>query len=125
MGVYSTPRGLKVETKNHHKTMKIKVPEAKILRTPIKIEKLSWWNRSGVEFIMNFEFHGFLEKTLIFFSLKIEQSMLFMLLPYKSKSAHPCLVGRIELYVLNMGVPTSIYRVKCPKKQHFSIFIFV
>ena len=42
--------------------MKIKVPEAEILRTPIKIEKLSLWNRSGGEFIMNFEFHGFLRK---------------------------------------------------------------
>ena len=42
--------------------MKIKVPEAEILRTPIKIEKLSLWNRSRSGFIMNFEFHGFLEK---------------------------------------------------------------
>ena len=41
--------------------MKIKVPEAEILRTPIKIEKLSLWNRSRSGFIMNFEFHGFLE----------------------------------------------------------------
>ena len=56
------PPGAKVETKNHHKTMKIKVPEAEILRTPIKIEKLSLWNRSRSGFIMNFEFHTFLEK---------------------------------------------------------------
>ena len=41
--------------------MKIKVPEAEILRTPIKIEKLSLWNRTWNEFIMNFEFHRFLE----------------------------------------------------------------
>ena len=50
--------------------MKIEDSEAEILRTPIKIEKLSWWNRSGVEFIMNFEFHGFLEKKRIFFLKK-------------------------------------------------------
>ena len=48
--------------KNHHKTMKIEDSEAEILRTPIKIEKLSLWNRSRSGFIMNFEFHGFLEK---------------------------------------------------------------
>ena len=42
--------------------MKIEVPEAEILRTPIKIEKLSLWNRSRSGFIMNFEFHIFLEK---------------------------------------------------------------
>ena len=57
--------------KNHHKTMKIEDSEAEILRTPIKIEKLSWWNRSGVEFIMNFEFHGFLEKTHFFLKIVI------------------------------------------------------
>ena len=49
--------------------MKIKVPEAEILRTPIKIEKLSLWNRSRSGFIMNFEFHRFLKKTL--FSRKV------------------------------------------------------
>ena len=54
---YSTPPAAKVETKNHYKTMKIEVPEAEILRTPIKIEKLSLWNRSRSGFIMNFEFH--------------------------------------------------------------------
>ena len=52
--------------KNHHKTMIFEDSEAEILRTPIKIEKLSWWNRSGVEFIMNFEFHGFLKKHISF-----------------------------------------------------------
>ena len=62
IGAYSTPPGAKVSPKNHHKTMKIKVPEAEILRTPIKIEKLSLWNRSRSGFIMNFEFHRFLEK---------------------------------------------------------------
>ena len=62
IAAYSTPSGAKVETKNHNKTMKIKVPEAEILRTPIKIEKLSLWNRSRGGFIMDFEFHGFLEK---------------------------------------------------------------
>ena len=41
--------------------MKIKVPEAEILRTPIKIEKLSLWNRSRSGFVMNFKFHGFLD----------------------------------------------------------------
>ena len=43
--------------------MKIKVPEAKILRTPIKIEKLSVCNRTGSGFVMNLEFHGFQRKT--------------------------------------------------------------
>ena len=60
-GPYSTPPAAKVETKNHHKTMKIKAPEAQILRTPVKIEKLSCWNRSRIEFIMNLKFHGFLD----------------------------------------------------------------
>ena len=55
------PSGAKVETKNHHKTMKIKAREAQILRTPVKIEKLSCWNRTGIEFIMNLKFHGFLD----------------------------------------------------------------
>ena len=55
------PPGAKVETKNHHKTMKIKAPEAQILRTPVKIEKLSCWNRTRIEFIMNLKFHGFLD----------------------------------------------------------------
>ena len=41
--------------------MKIEVPEAEILRTPIKIKKLSLWNRSGSGFIENFEFYLFLE----------------------------------------------------------------
>ena len=59
-GPYSAALAAKVSTKNHHKTMKIKVPEAEILRTPIKIEKLSLWNRTWNEFIMNFEFHRFL-----------------------------------------------------------------
>ena len=35
-----------------------------------------------------------------------------MVLPYKSRSVHPCLVGRIKFYLVNTGVPTSIYRVK-------------
>ena len=43
--------------------MKIKVPEAEILRTPIKIEKLSLWSRTGIGFIMSFEFHGLQRKT--------------------------------------------------------------
>ena len=47
--------------------MKIEVPEAEILRTPIKIEKLSLWNRTWNEFIMNFEFHRFLEGFFLFF----------------------------------------------------------
>ena len=52
--------------------MKIEVPEAEILRTPIKIEKLSLRNRSGGGFIMNFEFHRFLtEKTNLFFFFDI------------------------------------------------------
>ena len=40
---YSTPPEAKVSTKHHHKTMKFKVPEAEILRTPTKIEKLRLW----------------------------------------------------------------------------------
>ena len=55
------PSGAKVETKNHYKTMRIEVPEAEILRTPVKIEKLSFWNRTRIEFIMNLKFHGFLD----------------------------------------------------------------
>ena len=35
-----------------------------MLRTPIKIEKLSFWNRTASGFIMNFEFHGFLGKNI-------------------------------------------------------------
>ena len=66
-GPYSTPPAAKVETKNHHKTMIFEVPEAEILRTPIKIEKLSLWNRTWNEFIMNFEFHRFLEGFFSFF----------------------------------------------------------
>ena len=69
-GVYKAPRSTppeaKVETKNHHKTMIFGVPEAEILRTPIKIEKLSVWSVTFSEFIVNFEFHGFLEKKLLF-----------------------------------------------------------
>ena len=65
-GVYKAPRSTppeaKVSMKNHHKTMKIKVPEAEILRTPTKIEKLSRWNRTRSGFILNFEFHRFLKK---------------------------------------------------------------
>ena len=60
-----------------HKTMKIKVPEAEILRTPIKIEKLSLRNRSGSGFTMNFEFHGFQKKN-IFFSLTKYGSMEYL-----------------------------------------------
>ena len=59
IAAYSTSPEAKVSTKNHYTTMKIKVPEAEILRTPIKIEKLSLWNRTGSGFIMNLEFHGF------------------------------------------------------------------
>ena len=70
-GPYSAPLAAKVETKNHHKTMIFEVPEAEILRTPIKIEKLSIWNRSRSEFIMNFEFHRFLEGFFFIF-LKLE-----------------------------------------------------
>ena len=47
--------------------MIFEVPEAEILRTPIKIEKLSIWNRSRSEFIMNFEFHCFLKVFFSFF----------------------------------------------------------
>ena len=46
--------------------MNIKVPEAEILRTPIKVEKLSLWNRSGSGFTMNLEFHLFEMKKHIF-----------------------------------------------------------
>ena len=53
--------------------MKIKVPEAEILRTPIKIEKLSLWSRTGSGFIMNFEFHGFQRKT--YFQKKKENTL--------------------------------------------------
>ena len=63
----STPPRAKVERKNHHKLVEIELPEAEILRTPIKIEKLSWRNRSGSGFIMNFEFHVFFFVKLIFF----------------------------------------------------------
>merc|ERR1712110_136388 len=45
-------------------------------------------------------------------SIRIEKCGLCAILPYKSRSAHPCLVGRIKFYLLNMGVPTSIYKVK-------------
>merc|ERR1712061_609911 len=49
-GVYkgprSTPPEAKVSTKNHYETMNIKVPEAEILPTPTKIERLSLWNRT-------------------------------------------------------------------------------
>ena len=58
----STPPEVNFSMKILHKIMKVEVPEAEILRTPIKIEKLSLWNRSGAGFIVNFEFHGFLEK---------------------------------------------------------------
>ena len=47
--------------------MKIKVPEAEILRTPIKIEKLSVWSVTFSEFIMNFEFHGFFDTFFLYF----------------------------------------------------------
>ena len=57
----STSPAANFSTKNHHKTIKIKDSEAEILRTPIKIEKLSLWNRTWNKFIMNFEFHRFLE----------------------------------------------------------------
>ena len=59
IAAYSTPLGAKVWTKNQQTTMKIKVPEAEILRTPIKIEKLSLWNWTLSGFLMNSEFHGF------------------------------------------------------------------
>ena len=73
-GPYSTPPAAKFSMKNHHKTMKFKVPEAEILRTPIKIEKLSLWNRSRSGFIMNFEFHRFVKKNTPFFNFyKIEK----------------------------------------------------
>ena len=39
--------------------MKIEVPEAEILRTPIKIEKLSLWSVTLSECIMNFKSPGF------------------------------------------------------------------
>ena len=55
------PSGAKVETKNHHDTMKIKAPEVQIFRTPIKIGKPSLWNWTLGGFIMNLEFHGFLD----------------------------------------------------------------
>ena len=61
--IYMRARGVPlVATKIDHKTMKIEAPEAAILRTPIKIEKLSLRNSSGGRFIMNFEFHGFQKK---------------------------------------------------------------
>ena len=47
--------------------MKIKVPEAEIVRTPIKIEKLSVWSVTLSEFIMNVEFHGFWEGVFFVF----------------------------------------------------------
>ena len=71
----------KVETKNHHKTMKIKAPEAQILRTPVKIEKLSFWNRSRIGFIMNLEFHGFLDvstESIIFSVLFLDCLIIFV-----------------------------------------------
>ena len=43
---------------------------------------------------------------------QIEKTQFFMVLPYKSKSVQPCSLGGIKFYLLNMGVPTSIYRVK-------------
>ena len=57
--------------------MRIKVPEAEILRTPIKIEKLSLWNRTGSGFIMNFEFHGF-QKGTYFQKNKKKQKNVFL-----------------------------------------------
>ena len=65
---YSTPPRAKVERKNHYKLVEIEVPEAEILRTPIKIEKLSLRNRSGSGFTMNFEFHRLLNKTTAVFN---------------------------------------------------------
>ena len=53
---YSTPPEAKVSTKNHHKTMIFEAPEAEILRTPTKNEKLRSCNGSRSEFAMNFEF---------------------------------------------------------------------
>ena len=63
----STPPAANFSTKNHHKTMIFEDSEAEILRTPIKIEKLSLWNRTWSEFIMNFEFHGFLGGFFLYF----------------------------------------------------------
>ena len=58
--------------------MKIKGPEAQILRTPVKIEKLSLWNWTLSGFIMNLEFHGFLDVSTDFImNLDAYQGSLF------------------------------------------------
>ena len=59
------------------------VPEAEILRTPIKIEKLSLWNRTWNEFIMNFEFHCFLDGFFFIFFLNIFSKMFGILFSKK------------------------------------------
>ena len=41
--------------------MKVNVPKAEILSTAAKDEKLSLWNRTRSEFILDLEFHGFLD----------------------------------------------------------------
>ena len=46
-----SPSRAQVKTNNHHKTIKIKVPQSKILRTLIKIEKLSRCSTSGGGFM--------------------------------------------------------------------------
>ena len=72
--------------------MKIEVPEAEILRTPIKIEKLSLRNRSGGGFIMNFEFHGFLtekKNVLIFFELQVEAGSKLRRMPEGDRMRSP------------------------------------
>ena len=86
----SIPPRPNFSTKNHHKTMKFEDSEAEILRTPIKIEKLSLWNKSGSEFVMNLEFHGFLREKNTPSQSGLVQSSLVCMVFHAVQSVQSC-----------------------------------
>ena len=50
---------------------------------------------------------------------KIKKVLFLILFPYKSRSAYICLLGRIKFYLVNIYMPTSIYKEKPSKIMIF------
>ena len=103
--------------------MKIKTPEAQILRTPVEIEKLSFWNRSRSGFIMNLEFHGFLDVStpsveIMFFSFFIvgclfdSSNMILCLKPPRCSPVGLSPVGLATCFYANIYVFAKMFFVR-------------
>ena len=83
-----------------------------VARPSVRPYRRGPWGFINKDLYKNKTFISKIEKNNFSKNIKIKKCSFFDVLPHKSRSVHPCSRGRIKFYPVNMGVPTSIYRVK-------------